>query len=273
MSILFLALRVLGVVLLAVLALAAVAMLLPAGLDIRWRRGGPLEVWLTAGPLRRKFFPFPEETPPGGKKNAAKVPDAAPSAAPKAPEPAEKSGGGPPPEVPPAPEPPQAETAAPAKPAAASPEEEFEAMLGKLMSDPMRHVRRGQQWAKGPGRFLLARLRVRHRMHRLDGDGAGCGRHRGDLRRADGRLQHRLGDPAGSCGRQSRRAAPGTGFYRRARRRTLFCLPNHGKNVYNSSNGAADHAGRRQTEGGAGAAQGSRQQISRPIKIPDIFPE
>ena len=35
-------------------------------------------------------------------------------------------------------------------------------MLGKLMSDPMRHVRRGQQWAKGPGRFLLARLRVRH---------------------------------------------------------------------------------------------------------------
>ena len=136
MSILFLALRVLGVVLLAVLALAAVAMLLLAGLDIRWRRGGPLEVWLTAGPLRRKFFPFPE--------------------------PAEKSGGGPPPEVPPAPEPPQAETAAPAKPAAASPEEEFEAMLGKLMSDPMRHVRRGQQWAKGPGRFLLARLRVRH---------------------------------------------------------------------------------------------------------------
>ena len=62
----------------------------------------------------------------------------------------------------PAPEPPQAETAAPAKPAASSPEEEFEAMLGKLMSDPMRHVRRGQQWAKGPGRFLLARLRVRH---------------------------------------------------------------------------------------------------------------
>ena len=162
MSILFLALRVLGVVLLAVLALAAVAMLLPAGLDIRWRRGGPLEVWLTAGPLRRKFFPFPEETPPGGKKGAAKMPDAAPSAAPKAPAPAEKSGGGPPPEVPPAPEPPQAETAAPAKPAAASPEEEFEAMLGKLMSDPMRHVRRGQQWAKGPGRFLLARLRVRH---------------------------------------------------------------------------------------------------------------
>lgn len=151
MSILFLALRVLGVVLLAVLALAAVAMLLPAGLDIRWRRGGPLEVWLTAGPLRRKFFPFPAETPPGGKKNA-----------PKAPAPAEKSGGGPPPEVPPAPEPPQAETAAPAKPAASSPEEEFEAMLGKLMSDPMRHVRRGQQWAKGPGRFLLARLRVRH---------------------------------------------------------------------------------------------------------------
>lgn len=162
MSILFLALRVLGVVLLAVLALAAVAMLLPAGLDIRWRRGGPLEVWLTAGPLRRKFFPFPEETPPGGKKNAAKMPDAAPPAAPKAPAPAEKSGGGPPPEVPPAPEPPQAETAAPAKPAASSPEEEFEAMLGKLMSDPMRHVRRGQQWAKGPGRFLLARLRVRH---------------------------------------------------------------------------------------------------------------
>lgn len=151
MSILFLALRVLGVVLLAVLALAAVAMLLPAGLDIRWRRGGPLEVWLTAGPLRRKFFPFPEETPPGGKKNA-----------PKAPVPAEKSGGGPPPEVPPAPEPPRAETAAPAKPAASSPEEEFEAMLGKLMSDPMRHVRRGQQWAQGPGRFLLARLRVRH---------------------------------------------------------------------------------------------------------------
>ena len=159
MSILFLALRVLGVVL---LALAAVAMLLPAGLDIRWRRGGPLEVWLTAGPLRRKFFPFPEETPPGGKKGAAKMPDAAPPAAPKAPAPAEKSGGGPPPEVPPAPEPPQAETAAPAKPAASSPEEEFEAMLGKLMSDPMRHVRRGQQWAKGPGRFLLARLRVRH---------------------------------------------------------------------------------------------------------------
>ena len=72
MSILFLALRVLGVVLLAVLALAAVAMLLPAGLDIRWRRGGPLEVWLTAGPLRRKFFPFPEETPPGGKKKRRK---------------------------------------------------------------------------------------------------------------------------------------------------------------------------------------------------------
>ena len=72
MSILFLALRVLGVVLLAVLALAAVAMLLPAGLDIRWRRGGPLEVWLTAGPLRRKFFPFPEETPPGGKKTPQK---------------------------------------------------------------------------------------------------------------------------------------------------------------------------------------------------------
>ena len=167
----------------------------------------------------------------------------------------------------PRPEPPQAETAAPAKPAAASPEEEFEAMLGKLMSDPMRHVRRGQQWAKGPGRFLLARLRVRHLRivwTVTEQDAAATAVTYGALMAA---LQHRLGDPAGSCGRQSRRAAPGTGFTGERALRTLFCLPNHGKNVYNSSNGAADHAGRRQTAGGAGAAQGFRRQTSRPIRL------
>ena len=154
MSVLLGGLRTAGIVLLALLALAAVVSLLPAGVRIAWRQGGQAELWLTVGPLRRRFLP-PREEPPsppggtaGGKKPAAGTGDGKAQAAPQA----DRAPAGDGEKKPPAAEP----------PAAPPPADEADRLAQKLMDDPLHYVRLLQRWARGPGRFLLRRLKVRH---------------------------------------------------------------------------------------------------------------
>lgn len=56
MNILLLILQILGIVILAVIVIACGILLLPAGVQISWKEQ-VTEVWLTAGPLRRRFYP------------------------------------------------------------------------------------------------------------------------------------------------------------------------------------------------------------------------
>ena len=56
MNILLLILQILGIVILAVVVIACGILLLPAGVQIFWKEK-MTEVWLTAGPLRRRFYP------------------------------------------------------------------------------------------------------------------------------------------------------------------------------------------------------------------------
>lgn len=173
MSVLFLILRILGIVLLVLLVLAVIVLMLPAGLRIRWQHGGELEIWLTAGPVRRRFFPPREEEKesPSAARNAAGTGASPAASAAAAPPPkaeperasgseeasgARDSAGRSPASGP-------ADPGAEGSAGAASPgqEDEIDRLYQKLMSDPVGYARKIRRWAAGPGRYLLDRLKVR----------------------------------------------------------------------------------------------------------------
>ena len=173
MSVLFLILRILGIVLLVLLVLAVIVLMLPAGLRIRWQHGGELEIWLTAGPVRRRFFPPREEE--------KESPSAARNAAGTGASPAASAAAAPPPKAEPerasgseeasgardsavrSPASGPADPGAEGSAGAASPgqEDEIDRLYQKLMSDPVGYARKIRRWAAGPGRYLLDRLKVR----------------------------------------------------------------------------------------------------------------
>ena len=162
MSVLFLILRILGIVLLVLLALAVIVLMLPAGLKIRWQHGGELEIWLTAGPVRRRFLPPREEEDNSSDKegNSADASrkwgtpsSAAGAGAGSGKKPEDASGS-------------ESASAAGEKPSSegkdSGQEDEIDRFYRKLMSDPVGYARKIRRWATGPGRYLLDRLKVRH---------------------------------------------------------------------------------------------------------------
>lgn len=176
MTILLWVLRGIGILLLAALVLLAAALLLPAGIEVQWRQGRELEVWLTVGPFRRRFFPPRAERPetagrPQALRGAADDRPSQPtavrperagsdSAPPAGPGTSEKRA---PDGVGAAPRP----GAGAEKPASGGsgvqqPYDEVDAMYERLMGDPVRYAKMASRWAKGPGGILLRRLRVRH---------------------------------------------------------------------------------------------------------------
>lgn len=178
MSVLILILQILGIAVLVVLVLAVIVLMLPAGLKISWQHGSELEIWLTAGPVRRRFFPPRDEEEAGEKPDAKTAPgrdaaDTKTSSSSAGSGGKAKSGssgdpGG-------ATQPPSGTGDAadganppPAQPSAApdssSPkqEDELDRLYHKLMSDPVGYARKLKHWAGGPGKFLLDRLKVRH---------------------------------------------------------------------------------------------------------------
>lgn len=164
MTVLFLILRTAGIILAALLVLAIIVLLLPAGLKIHWQYGGQLELWLMIGPVRRRLF-LPEEQDNPGKETAKETgaPKAEASGGTDAAR--QKTGASPAGENPPpagnARQSEEKQTAPP--PAAAQPQEdEIDRLMRRLAADPISYARRLQHWAKGPGRFLLDRLNVRH---------------------------------------------------------------------------------------------------------------
>lgn len=176
-------LRVMGILLLILLALAVIALLLPAGLRIQWRHGGELEAFLTVGPVRRRLFPLPQEAhrPAEGAGKAAPLhkeraaggsPAGQPASAPRSgscPRPTAAPSRAAGPGAAPAPKSrttqrggngssrPRAD-AAPSVPSMG----DIDEMMDRLLDDPMHYVHILRRWGQGPGKFLLDRLRVRH---------------------------------------------------------------------------------------------------------------
>lgn len=149
-------LRGIGILILAAVLLLVVVLLLPAGLDIRWQHGGELEVWLKAGPLRRRFFPLPEREASPPKK--AEEPSAAshsganePAGAAHAPNAAASDQGAAP-----------SSRGEAAGQDARPPQDEMEALYDRLTSDPVRYARLARRWARGPGSLLIRHLKFRH---------------------------------------------------------------------------------------------------------------
>ena len=56
MNVVVLVLQILGILILAVLLLLAIFLLLPAGIEAFWKEQ-KAEIWLSVGPLRRRFYP------------------------------------------------------------------------------------------------------------------------------------------------------------------------------------------------------------------------
>ena len=164
MTVVFLILRIIGILLLVLLALLVVVLVLPAGVEVRWRQGSEWKFWLTVGPYRHRFSlpqlpditqpakPEPPKREPaahsGGRKAAAA--DSVHRKAEQKKEPAE---------TPPAS--PKKLQPVPAENKAADPQSEIDQLYEKIMSDPVHYVKLFQHWARQTGGFLLRHLRVR----------------------------------------------------------------------------------------------------------------
>lgn len=150
MNIVILVLQIVAALLaLAVLALG-IFLLLPAGILAFWKEQ-KAEIWLSIGPLKRRFYP------PRERKDEGKVPQPSAKRA----------------EQKPADQPPENEAsageAAPPEPreeGQKSPHrephpDEVDRLYDNLMNNPMKYVRMLRHWAKGPGKLLLDHLKVR----------------------------------------------------------------------------------------------------------------
>ena len=153
MNIGFLVLQILGVILLLAIVLVAAFLMLPAGIQASWQNGAA-EIWFSAGPLRRRFYPprsqarTEKKAEPTGSKGPSRQP-APPARKPEAAaEPGEDMPG--------------KESASSAQPSGAEqPTDEVDRLYDSIMDDPLKYVRRLRRWARGPGKILLEHLKVR----------------------------------------------------------------------------------------------------------------
>ena len=148
MNVVVLVLQILGILILAVLLLLAIFLLLPAGIEAFWKEQ-KAEIWLSVGPLRRRFYP-PRAKRETEKKQTGKTEKPKPEST----KPEKKEQEEPRASVP--------DTAEAAKPSPKEPQpDEVDRLYESLMGDPMKYVRRLTRWAKGPGKMLLEHLKVR----------------------------------------------------------------------------------------------------------------
>lgn len=149
MNILLLILQILGIVILAVIVIACGILLLPAGVQISWKEQ-VTEVWLTAGPLRRRFYPpLPKKEKP---ESGTAKPD----------EPSRTEGNGPEKEGAKKQGEPKTDAEQPAKPSPKEPQsDEGDSLYENIMGNPTKYIRVLTNWAKGPGKLLLSRIKVR----------------------------------------------------------------------------------------------------------------
>ena len=154
MSAVLLVLKIVGILILAALLIVCVVLLLPAGIRVSWQNA-KAEIWLSIGPLRRRFYPprtakqEPEEEKPKQEKTQRS----------QTTEPAETE----------TPAQKDAEQPATAQTGAGEPEnahkepppDEVDRLYENMMGNPMKYIRLLSHWAKGPGKLLLAHLKVR----------------------------------------------------------------------------------------------------------------
>lgn len=149
MNIVILILQILGGIFLLAVVLTVVVLLLPAGIQASWQNG-KAEIWFSAGPLRRRFYPPRNQEQPQKKTGPTEVkatsgqPDAPAQKQESAADPAGKGSG---PSAPPSVQEP--------------PPDEVDRLYDSIMGDPLKYVRRLGRWGKGPGKILLEHLKVR----------------------------------------------------------------------------------------------------------------
>lgn len=152
MNIIILILQILGGIFLLAVVLTAVVLLLPAGIQASWQNG-KAEIWISAGPLRRRFYPPRNQERPQKKTGPT--------------EPAEPAGPSGQPDVPAKKAEPAADPAGKGNGPSALPSvqepppDEVDRLYDSIMSDPLKYVRRLGRWGKGPGKILLEHLKVR----------------------------------------------------------------------------------------------------------------
>lgn len=150
MNIVILVLQIVAALLaLAVLALC-IFLLLPAGILASWK-AQKAEIWLSIGPLKRRFYPprereDEEKTPqPSAKRTERKQ-----AARPLEDEPAAEQTA-----------PPEPREDTQKSPHREPHPDEVDRLYDNLMDNPMKYVRMLTHWAKGPGKLLLDHLKVK----------------------------------------------------------------------------------------------------------------
>lgn len=149
MNAVVLVLQILGILILAVLVLLGIFLLLPAGIEASWKES-KAEIWLSVGPLRRRFYPprATEQEPAKKRAEPKKQPETSGSDAEDAAQGESR--------------PPAPDTEEAAKPSHKEPQpDEVDRLYENLMGNPIKYVRRLTRWAKGPGKVLLDHLKVR----------------------------------------------------------------------------------------------------------------
>lgn len=150
MNIVVLILQILGGILLLAIVLAVVVLLLPAGIQASWQNG-KAEIWFSAGPLRRRFYPPRNQEKPKEKAGKQSEPES-PARQSDRPSPNSDPDGD------------RADAASAASPHSESHEtspDEVDRLYDNIMDDPLKYVRHLTRWAKGPGKVLLDHLKVR----------------------------------------------------------------------------------------------------------------
>lgn len=154
MNVVLLVLKIVGILILAALLIVCVVLLLPAGIRVSWQNS-KAGIWLSIGPLRRRLYPprKAKENPEGEKSKQEKTQESPTAKAEEAEASAQKKNE--------QAEPPQAGAGEQGNAHKEPPPDEVDRLYENMMGNPMKYVRLLSHWAKGPGKLLLAHLKVR----------------------------------------------------------------------------------------------------------------